>query len=205
MACYYGMISLIDHEVGRILDALDRLGIADQTLVVYTTDHGHFLGQHGLIAKGAFHYEDMLRIPMLVRYPDVVPAGVRSPALQCQVDLAPTFLRAAGIPVPGLMQGLDQLDVWRGDGDGAREWVLVENRHNPTTVHLRTLITERYKITVYRDASHGELFDLQADPGEVHNCWDDPAYAAVKSELLLRFVQAEIQREPTRMPRVAGA
>ena len=63
MACYYGMISLIDQEIGRILDALDRLGIAENTLVVFTTDHGHFLGQHGLIAKGAFHYEDMLRIP----------------------------------------------------------------------------------------------------------------------------------------------
>jgi uncharacterized sulfatase len=83
--------------------------------------------------------------------------------------------------------------------------VLVENRHNPTTVHLRTLVTERFKITVYRDAAYGELFDLERDPGELHNCWGDPEYAAVKGELLLRFVQAEIQREPTRMPRIAGA
>ena len=67
LACYYGMISLMDAEVGRILDCLDRLGIAENTLVVFTTDHGHFLGQHGLIAKGAFHYEDLLRIPMIVR------------------------------------------------------------------------------------------------------------------------------------------
>jgi arylsulfatase A-like enzyme len=205
IACYYGMMSLIDQEVGRILDALDRLGIAENTLVLYSTDHGHFLGQHGLIAKGAFHYEDMLRIPMIVRYPGRAPAGVRSNALQCQVDYAPTFLSAAGIEVPGLMQGLNQLDVWGGDEGRAREHVLVENRHNPTTVHLRTLVTDRYKMTVYRDADYGELFDLQADPGELHNCWADPAYAEVKGKLLLQFVQAEIQREPTRMPRIAGA
>jgi uncharacterized sulfatase len=82
---------------------------------------------------------------------------------------------------------------------------LVENRHNPTSVHLRTLVTDRFKITVYRNAEYGELFDLERDPDELHNCWDDPDYAAVKSEMLLRFVQAEIQREPTRMPRIAGA
>jgi len=205
MACYYGMISMIDQEVGRILNALDRLGIAEHTLVLFSTDHGHFLGQHGLIAKGAFHYEDMLRIPMIVRYPGVVPAGVRSDTLQCQVDWPVTFLSAAGIEVPGLMQGLNQLEVWAGDRSRAREWVLAENRHNPTTVHLRTLVTGRFKITVYRDAAYGELFDLEADPGELHNCWDDPAYAEVKAQLLLKFVQAEIQREPTRMPRIAGA
>jgi uncharacterized sulfatase len=205
LACYYGMTSLIDQEVGRILDCLDRLGIADNTLVLYSTDHGHFLGQHGLIAKGAFHYEDLLRIPMIVRYPGVVSAGIRSDALQSQVDWPVTFLSAAGIPVPGLMQGLDQLPVWAGDHSAARDWALIENRHNPTTVHMRTLVTHRFKLTVYRDAPHGELFDLQTDPGELHNCWDDPAYAQVKAGLLHQFVQAEIQREPTRMPRIAGA
>lgn len=204
LACYYGMVSLVDAEVGRILDALDRLGIAENTLVVFSTDHGHLLGQHGLIAKGAFHYEDMLRIPMIARYPGRVPAGTSSTCLQSQIDFVPTFLDAAGIPVPGLMQGASQLPVWAGDLPG-RDWVLVENRHNPTTLDLRTLITDRYKITVYRTADYGELFDLHEDPGEVHNRWDDPAYAGIKSDLLLKFVQAEIQREPTRMPRVAHA
>lgn len=205
IACYYGMISLLDYNVGRILDALSSLGIAEETLVLFTTDHGHFLGQHGLIAKGAFHYEDMLRIPMLARWPGRIPAGQVCDALQCQVDLPVTFLEACGIEVPGWMQGVSQLAVWQGRRQSARDHVLVENRHNPTTVHLRTLITERYKITVYRDASYGELFDLQEDPGELRNRWDDPAYSEVKAQLLLKFVQAEIQREPTRMSRIAGA
>ena len=205
IACYYGMISLIDQEVGRILDCLDRLGIAENTLVVFTTDHGHFLGQHGLIAKGAFHYEDLLRVPMIACYSGHIPAGRISTALQSQVDYAPTFLTAAGIEVPGLMQGVNQLDVWCGAAEKARDHVIVENRHNPTTVHLRTYVDERYKITVYRNAEYGELFDLQEDPGELSNKWDDPTYRDVKSELLFRFVQAEMQREPTRMPRIAHA
>lgn len=204
LACYYGMVSLVDAEIGRILNTLDRLGIAENTLVVFSTDHGHLLGQHGLIAKGAFHYEDLLRIPMIARYPGHIPVGTVSGDLQSQIDFAPTFLDAAGIPVPGLMQGASQLPAWAGRQPG-REWALVENRHNPTTVDLRTLVTARHKLTVYRSAAYGELFDLQEDPGELHNRWSDPAYAEIKRELLLTFVQAEIQREPTRMPRIAAA
>ena len=205
LAAYYGMTSLIDYEVGRILDYLDQAGLAENTLVVYTTDHGHFMGQHGLIAKGAFHYEDLIRVPMLVRQPGTVPAGQTSTALQSLVDYPQTFLAAAGIEAPGAMQGVNQLAVWQGQQATARDWALVENRHNPTTVHLRTLIEERYKITVYRNADYGELFDLQTDPGELHNRWADPAYQAVKAQLLLKFVQAEIQRESTRMPRITHA
>ena len=205
MATYYGMISFFDHGIGRILEALDRLGIADRTLVIFTTDHGHYLGQHGLVAKGAFHYEDLLQIPMLVRMPGRVPAERTSAAIQSQIDFAPTMLQAAGLDVPGLMQGLSQWDLWCGRSDRARDHALIENRHQPTAIHLRTYVGERYKITVYRGHDYGELFDLEADPDERHNRWDDAAYAAVKSELLLRFVQAEIAREPTRLPRIAGA
>ncbi len=205
IAVYYGMISLMDREIGRILDALDRLGVAENTLVIFTTDHGHFLGQHGLIAKGAFHYEDMLRTPMIVRYPGRTPESVVSGALQSQVDFAPTFLSAAGIDVPGYMQGVDQLEVWRGRAEKARDHIIVENRHEPTLVHLRTYVDERYKMTVYRDRPYGEMFDLQEDPGEVRNLWDEPDSAELKCELLHRFMNAELKREPTRMRRVAGA
>ena len=205
MAIYYGMIGLMDHHVGRIIDALDRLGIADDTLVVFTTDHGHFLGQHGLIAKGAFHFEDMVKLPMLVRWPGEAPAGEVMSALQSQVDFAPTFLDAAGICIPGLMQGLSQLDVWRGRQASARDHVIVENRHQPTRVHLRTYIDERCKLTVYRHANYGELFDLREDPNEVRNLWDEPDAVALKTRVMHRFLQAELEREPTRMPRIAGA
>ena len=204
MAVYYGMIGFMDREIGRILDRLDRHGLAEDTLVVFTTDHGHFLGQHGLTAKGAFHYEDLIRLPFLVRFPGRVPAGAENASLQSLVDLAPTFLRAAGLPVPGRMQGRDQLPAWAG-GAAVRGCAVVENRHQPTRLHLRTYVGPRYKITVYRDQPYGELFDLVADPCEVRNLWDDAGSAALKAQLLLEATQAEIAREPTEMPRIAGA
>jgi uncharacterized sulfatase len=205
IAVYYGMISFMDWGIGRILEALERLGVADSTLVLFTTDHGHFLAQHGLTAKGAFHYEDLIRIPMLVRWPHELPAGTVSSALQSQVDFAPTFLAAAGMEIPGLMQGVSQLDVWRGKSPGARDHVICENRHEPTKVHLRTCVDARYKITVYRDHDYGEIFDLAEDPGELHNLWDSTEHASLKTELLHRFMLAELKREPTRMNRIAPA
>ncbi|MCA9836164.1 MAG: sulfatase-like hydrolase/transferase [Trueperaceae bacterium] len=205
MAVYYGMISFMDKEIGRILDKLDELGIADNTIVVFSTDHGHFIGQHGLIAKGPFHYEDMLKLPFIVRWPGQVPANTSSDALQSLVDLAPTFLSASGQKVPGEMQGVNQLGVWQGSEEQARDYILCENRHNPVMPHLRTYVNERYKITVYREADYGELFDLRADPNELNNLWDEPEAQGIKLELLHKFMQASLKTEPTRMPRIAGA
>ena len=204
-AVYYGMISFIDDRIGTVLTYLDAQGLTDDTLVIFTTDHGHFMGEHGLIAKGAFHYDDLLRVPFIVRWPKRIPGGRTVEALQSLIDIPETMLDAAGVDVPGRMQGVSQLDVWTGEREGARDNVIVENRHQPATVHLRTFVTDRYKLTVYRDAPYGELFDLEDDPREVHNRWDDPAYASTKSDLMLQFLNAELQREPTRMPRVSGS
>jgi len=119
------------------------------------------------------------------------------------------------------MQGYDQLPVWtaaatsptsseqppraQGVHIGPRDHVIVENRHQPTLVHLRTYVDARYKLTVYRGQEYGELFDLQLDPSELTNLWDSTDHATLKATLLHRAVQYEIQREPTRMPRIAGA
>lgn len=205
IAIYYGMVAFVDDAVGRILSSLEEQGLADSTLVVFTSDHGHFLGQHGLIAKGAFHYEDVLRVPMIVWRPGLVPAGVQSDALQSLVDLAPTFLRAAGVPVPLDMQGVDQLPVWSGEQGSVRDHVIAENRHQPTAVHLRTYVNERYKLTVYREREWGELFDLREDPGETHNRFDDPDFADIRAQLMRELVDAELRREVSRYPRIAVA
>lgn len=205
MAAYFGMISFMDAAIGRVLARLESLGLAENTLVVFTTDHGHFLGQHGLIAKGAFHFEDLVRVPLICRLPGRVPAGRRDTSLQSLVDLPATFLRARGVPVPGHMQGKDQFDVWCGESERARDHVLVENRHQPTRLHLRTYVDERYKLTVYRGADYGELFDLQRDPQELCNLWDEPDAQELRLRLMHRFLQAEMEREPTRMARIAPA
>ncbi len=205
IAVYYGMISLMDKYIGQILRQLDALGLAEETVVVFTSDHGHFFGQHGLIAKGAFHYEDLIRVPLIVRCPGRVPAGRQSDALQSLVDFAPTCLTLAGIEVPRTMTGVDQSAVWYGVRAQARDHVLVENRHQPTTIHAKSYVDSRYKLTVYYGREYGELFDLETDPGEVNNLWACEEFAPLKAELVMRLLQAEMGKEPLWMPRVAVA
>ncbi|HEV7301703.1 MAG TPA: sulfatase-like hydrolase/transferase [Tepidisphaeraceae bacterium] len=211
VACYYGMVSFMDQQIGRILDRLDAMRLADDTLIVFTSDHGHFIGQHGLIGKGPFHYEDVIRVPFIVRWPGGgVPKGRSSVAMQSLVDLTPTFLSAAGRAKPpgSMMQGVDLLPSWRAPEDTAaapRDHVIVENRHNPTTVHLRTYVDARYKLTVYRAGDDGEMFDLLEDPGEVRNLWGEPSAAGIKQQLMLKMLQAEMVREPMPMPRISNA
>jgi uncharacterized sulfatase len=206
LAVYYGMTSLMDREIGRILSRLDALAIADDTLVIFTSDHGHFLGQHGLWHKGPFHYEDVIRVPFIVRWRGGgVATGRVDSALQSLTDIPATMLAAASLEIPGRMQGINQLDVWQDKRPAARASVVVENRHQPTKLHLRTYVTNRYKLTVYRGASYGELFDLEADPDEANNRWADPAFAGIKADLMHRALQTEIAREPTCVPRIAHA
>ncbi|MBI1926781.1 sulfatase-like hydrolase/transferase [Candidatus Poribacteria bacterium] len=205
IAIYYAMTSLMDKYIGQILDKLDALGLAENTLVAFTSDHGHFFGQHGLTAKGAFHYEDLIRVPLIARYPGKIPAGVSSDALQSLVDLAPTFLHAAGIDIPRSMTGVSQRGVWFGEKPQAREHVIVENRHEPTTIHVKTYVDERYKITVYYNREYGELFDLQEDANELNNLWNKPECKELKAALMMKLLFAEMGKEPLWMPRIWGA
>ncbi len=204
VAVYYGMVSLMDKYIGRIIDRLDTLGLADDTLVVFTTDHGHLFGQHGLCAKGPFHYEDLVKLPFLARWPGRIPAAAVSDSLLSLVDLAPSFLEVAGIPIPGRMSGVSQLQAWQG-GEAARDHVTIENHHEPTTIHVKTYVDQRYKLTVYYRQEYGELFDLENDPGESTNLWDDPGHTALKEELIRSLLFAEMGKEPLPMPRIAGA
>jgi len=205
VAIYYGMISLMDKYIGKMLDKLDELDLTENTLVVFTTDHGHFFGHHGLVSKGAFHYEDMIKVPFIASLPGTIPAGKESSSLQSLVDLAPTFMSFAGIDIPREMTGLDQKDVWLGKQDTVRDHVIIENHHQPTTIHVKTYVDERYKITVYYNRSYGEIFDLQEDPSEINNLWNDPASEQLKCQLLQKLIHAEMGKEPIWMPRVWGA
>jgi len=207
VAVYYGMVSMMDHYIGKLLDHLEAAGLAENTLVVFTSDHGHYYGHHGLTAKGPFHYEDGVRVPMLVRWPGQVPADRRCGGLQSLVDLVPTLMKAAGVPVPprAEVQGVDQLAVWTGREEAVRGHVTIEHRHQPTAIHMRTYIDSRYKLTVYCGQPYGELYDLEEDPGEFRNLWEDPSAAAVKAELMQKLVFAELGQEPLPMGRVAPA
>jgi len=204
IAIYYGMVSCMDKYIGKILDHLEAKGLLENTLVVFTSDHGHLFGQHGMTAKGPFHYEDLIRVPMIAAWPGRIPAGQRSSQLQSLVDLPPSFMAAAGVAPHPPMTGRDQLPCWE-KGATVRDAALVENRHQPTTVFLNTLVTDRHKITAYAGHEYGELFDLQEDPDEVRNLWNDPASRDLKVKLLLRLQSELLLKDPVPMPRICGA
>ncbi|GAB6167886.1 sulfatase-like hydrolase/transferase [Clostridium carnis] len=205
IALYYGMISMMDKYIGKILDKLDELGLAENTIVVFTTDHGHFLGQHGLIRKGPFHYEDMIKIPFIVRYPNKIQANKVSDSMQSLVDLAPTFLSLCGEKIPRVMTGLDQSLVWLNEKENIRDHIIVENRHEDKTMNLRTFVDKRYKITIYYGQEYGELFDLEIDPEEKNNLWNNNKYKDLKLKLILKYCWAELEKEPMWMPRIRHA
>ena len=142
---------------------------------------------------------------MVARFPGRIPAGRRTSALQTLVDYPQTFLNIAGLEAPRTMTGVDQSPVWLGEQEAVRSHILVENRHQPTTLHLKTYVNDRYKLTVYYGRNYGELFDLEADPGEIHNLWDSPDHAVLKADLISALLQAEMGKEPLWMPRIAGA
>lgn len=205
IAMMYGMMTMLDKYIGVILDKLDELGLTEDTLVCFTSDHGDFYGQHGLVAKAIHHYEDLLRIPLVVSMPGTIPAGRVSEALQSTLDLPQTFLSIAGLPFPRTMAGVNEKAVWTGESESLREHVIIENQHQPTTMNMRTYINQRYKLTVHFNQTFGELYDLKADPGVFINLWDDPDYQVLKQSLLLDFIHAEMAKAPLPMPRIAGA
>lgn len=205
IAMMYGMMTMLDKYIGKILDRLDELGLAENTLVCFTTDHGDFLGQHGIVAKAIHHYEDLLKIPLVVKMPGNIPAGKVSDSLQSTLDLPQTFLSFAGIPVPRTMTGVDEKDVWLGRKETIRDCVMVENQHQPTKLNIRTYIDGRHKISVHYGREYGEIYDLQDDPGEMKNLWDSPAHKDLKISLLEKFISAEMAKAPRPMPRIAAA
>ena len=205
MAIYYGMISCMDKYIGKILDHLDTLGLTENTLIAFTSDHGHFYGHHGLVAKGPFHFEDGVKVPLIVSWPGNVPAGTRSDAIQSLVDLPTTFITATGADIPHHMTGLNQLPSWAEPDTHVRHHTLVENNHEPGIAEMKTYINRRYKITLYVGFDHGDLFDLEKDPGEFKNLWYDPNHAELKARLLQEFLQAEMLKEVRPMPRITHA
>jgi arylsulfatase A-like enzyme len=183
---YLGMQSLVDKHLGRILETVDRLGLAGDTLVIATSDHGELMGDHFLWHKGGLHYDGGARVPLIVRWPGHVPAGTRSSSLQSLVDLAPTIMSAAGIEPDPAMQGVDQLPAWEDPETTRRDGLLIEH---PIESGLRShsWITDRHRLSIYSDLAHNrtefELYDLQEDPGEFDSLSVDPGSQRLVNDL----------------------
>lgn len=183
-ANYYGMISLIDHNVGRILAELQRLGLAENTVVVFTSDHGDWLGDHGLLLKGPMHYEGLLRVGAVARGPGIAAGAVRDDPVST-VDLAATCLDYGGVG-SSTAHGTSLRPVLEGRSDGREvalnEWDVHESRVG-VALRLRTARSRRHKLTVDVDSGAGELYDLVDDPHELENRFDDPALQQVQRDL----------------------
>jgi arylsulfatase A-like enzyme len=207
---YLRCVASVDDNVGRLLDYLDEHGLSDDTIVVYTSDQGFFLGDHGWYDK-RFMYEESLRMPFVIRYPAEIPAGSASAALVSNVDFAQTFLDYAGVPDHPRMQGRSLRPALRGvpptdwrTSIYYRYWEHDDGIHH-VWAHYGVR-TDRYKLVFYyadglglpgtsdqRYQPEWELFDLQADPWELHNVYHDPAYSSVVDELTAEL--ARVQQE----------
>jgi arylsulfatase A-like enzyme len=175
-AACYGYISLIDFQVGRILGALDRLGLAERTAVILTSDHGGMVGSHRLADKGPFLYDPVCRVPMIVRLPGGAGAGQRCERIVYNMDLMPTFLELAGLRVP---EGLDAASLvplleGRADGFPDRPAAFCDYHGHQVPALGRMVRTQRLKYC-FNACGRDELYDLQADPLELRNLLDDPA------------------------------
>jgi len=184
-ANYYGMIALVDHNVGRILSKLKDIGIEDETLVVFTTDHGDMMGNHGLYLKGPWPLEDLLRVGMIVSGPGIATGHVVNEPVST-LDLAPTFHDLSGIQASVEMQGRSLKNLLAGNSDERAaawsEWHVHPSRCG-VGLQLRTVRTKTHKATFELGSGAGELYDLVNDPLEKVNRFDDPAFASIRKEL----------------------
>ncbi len=181
----YGQIALIDHNVGRIMQALRETGLDENTIVIYTADHGDWMGDHGLILKGPMHYEGLLRVGLLVRGPGV-PAGKMVDEPVSTLDLAPTFMDYGQATALGTLHGESLRPLIETD-TARREFAMNEWELYPTRVgvqlSLRTVRTKTHKLTLDLGSGAGELYDLVNNPHEMVNRFDDADYQTIREEL----------------------
>jgi len=184
VARYLGEISLLDAQVGRILAALERLGLAKSTLVVYTSDHGDLCGGHGMIDKHFVMYDDVTRVPLIVRWPGQARAGSTCPALISHgLDLAVTFCQAAGAPVPSGFQGASLLPLLQGARENGRSYICATYHGSQFGLYSQRMLRERRWKYVWNPTAEDELYDMDGDPGELHNRAADPACAGELARL----------------------
>jgi arylsulfatase A-like enzyme len=193
IALSYGSLSMIDDAVGRILAALRRLGLEQNTVVIFTADHGDLMGDHSLLFKQGFHYEGVIRVPLIWRDPAVAEPVVRGQVVST-VDLARSILTRVGLPVPVGMQGVNIMDA-----SIEREGIVIEEDELPIhmgelgPVRLTSYVDRRWRMTLWLGEAQGELFDREADPHEIRNLWGNPSAAEERARLTENLLRARLQ------------
>ncbi len=197
MQDYLGCISSVDDNVGRVLDYLDETGLSENTIVVYTSDQGFYLGEHGWYDK-RFIYDESFKTPLLIRWPHVIRPGTTNEQMVQNLDFAQTFLEAAGITAPDDMQGESLLPLLTGQGGPWTREAVYYHYYEYPAVHMVKrhygIVTMDYKLVhFYDDIDEWELYDRKKDPRELRNVYEDPGYADTVNRLKQQLDSLRIQ------------
>jgi arylsulfatase A-like enzyme len=193
MQDYLGTIASVDDNVGRVLDYLEANGLMENTIIVYTSDQGFYLGEHGWFDK-RFVYNESFKTPLLVAWPGKVKSGTKSDEMVQNLDFAQTFLDAAGVPAPADMQGESLLPILTGDNAKWTRDAVYYHYYEYPAVHMvkrhYAIVTKEYKLVhYYFDVDEWEMIDRLKDPNELKNVYDDPPYAEIRKDLHIRLEQ----------------
>jgi arylsulfatase A-like enzyme len=224
IATYYGMVTCIDQAVGRILEKVEDLGIHDDTIIVYTSDHGDYMGDHGLARKSWHFYDSLIHVPFILRWPGRIQPQRIQATMAENVDLLPTLLELVGIPAPAGCQGVSAVPVLDGRAQTLKdsvfacagnpgqeataksvdEWREANDTTSPVlwsigAVQGCMIRTVKWKLSCYVDGQ-AELYDLENDPDELHNLYDRPEAASAQTRLLKQLLTAQMRAQDPRPP-----
>ena len=211
IAYTYGSIFMIDMGIGRILAALNSLGLEKNTLIIFTSDHGDLMGDHGLLFQGPAHYQGYIKVPLIWKIPGMVNPGTTTNSLASSVDIPMTILNILNIKSkihPPGMQGYDLTPIIKNPKTKIRDHCIIEededsqkDSYNLPDLRVRTMVTEDYRITVYQGHENtGDLFDLKKDPHELHNLWYEENSQQIKNQLLTKLLH-ELMNLQDRLPK----
>lgn len=223
LALTYGMVSMVDHQVGRVLAALETVGLREDTVVIFLSDHGDLMGDHWLLQKGPFLYRGLVRVPLIWSDPALSRAGATSRALVSAVDLAPTVVARAAVPTPapgrlalegipwpdipqrGGVQGRSLLPTLQGETRSVRDWVYIEYDNSNLGDRLRSIRSHEWSLTYLVERDTGFLFDLRRDPDELFNRWGHLEYQGIRADLLAHLLRETARADDWLPPRKALA
>ena len=206
VAHYFGLIEMVDNEVGRIMEALRKNGLEENTIVIFTADHGEAAGDHGMWGKGPYHIDSVIRVPFLISAPSQLKGQRTFNEVVSLLDIAPTIYEMTGINfappspeapnAPASLSGRSLVELLKnGREEGQRRNILIEEDEDYLGFRMRTLINDQYRLTAYSGQSYGELFDLREDPDEFRNLWYESSAknlrADLKAELLDKIMETD--------------
>jgi arylsulfatase A-like enzyme len=198
MALTFGMITMIDDAVGRLIKRLKALGLDDNTVIVFTADHGDYMGDHGVMLKLLLHFQGLIRVPFVWREPGNSEIGRRTD-LGSSIDIAPTILARAGVQPYNGIQGRDLFHSESPEGVLVEEDSARQIRGYDRFQRLRTLVTGDWRMTLRQDEAWSEMYNLRDDPYEMNNLYDDPQHRGQRdamTEQLLRHIIAHQDYAP---------